>query len=345
MPIPVVCQSCGAKLVAPDAAAGNKVKCKNCQAVIAVPVPAAEEESDFEFVDPATLAPPKPVAAAVPVKPKAKPAVIVEDYDDEDDAPKSKKKSKAALVDDEDDDAPRTSKKAVVAEDDEDDTPRKGKKGKAGKKAAKKKVNPLILVLGGVGALFAVAFLGVMIWYVAVREKDGTAATTKTAADGGLGSIPPKDPLAGWTKHEKPGYTVHFKDSVGPAKAQSGTQQGVKVEGLSAGEGPGSKNGFLMVTTEFPPNIFAVAIQNPRKSLEGGINGMKRDGKVLSEKDITVDGNPGREVRMQQKDGSEGIMRLVLAHNRLYIFGVIEPGITESSETYKTFFDNVKLKS
>ena len=58
MPIPVVCGSCAAKLVAPDAAAGKKVKCRKCQAVIAVPTPAvAEEESDFEFVEPSAVLP------------------------------------------------------------------------------------------------------------------------------------------------------------------------------------------------------------------------------------------------------------------------------------------------
>ena len=114
---------------------------------------------------------------------------------------------------------------------------------------------------------------------------------------------------------------------------------------MTAGEGEGSKNGFLMVTTEFPPAVFDVVVKNPRQALDGGVNGMKRDGKVLSEKDITFDGHPGREVRLQQKDGSEGIMRWVLAHGRLYVFGVIEPGITEASETYKTFFGNVTLKA
>ena len=179
MPIPVVCAACQTKLTAPDASAGKKVKCKNCQAVIAVPEP---EESDFEFVDAAPVPAAKPVAAkhiaakpivaaAVPAKPKpavvstdeyhdefdfdapakkSKSKVVVED--DEDDAPKPKKKSKAAIAPDGgEDDIPKPSKKkkkpAVLDDDedaDEDDAPRKVKKGK--RKPEKKKGNPLIFV-------------------------------------------------------------------------------------------------------------------------------------------------------------------------------------------------------
>ncbi len=308
MPIPVVCAACQTKLVAPDAAAGKKVKCKNCQAVIPVPEP---EESDFEFVDTA----PKPVAAkpiaakpvlavAVPAKPK--PAVVAPgEYHDEfafDQAPKPKKKSKAAIVLDDDEPKPSKKKKAALLddeEDDEDEAPRKGQKGK--RKPEKKKSNALMFVALGVVALMAIGAIGGAVWYFAIRGDQATAATKPGGA-----TAPAKDPLAGWTKYDKPGFSVYFKDSVGAAVPQSVTQAGVKVEGLTAGAEPSSKHGFVMVMNELPPAAFAAILQNPGAAFDGGIRGMLRDGKLLSQKDITFEGHPGREVRLTQKDGSEG---------------------------------------
>lgn len=48
MPIPVACPGCSARLNAPDAAAGKRVKCPKCQALIPVPdtTPAFEEVED-----------------------------------------------------------------------------------------------------------------------------------------------------------------------------------------------------------------------------------------------------------------------------------------------------------
>ncbi len=361
MPIPIACGSCGAKLVAPDAAAGKKVKCKNCQGVIAVPVPVVEEESDFEFVDPASLAAPKPVAAkpvvaaAVPVKAKSKPAVIVEDEnneefdfgaapkkskakvvadDDEDDSPKPKRKSKAVVaLDDDADEAPRKSKKKVVVaedeEDDEDDSPRKGKKGKPGKKAAKQKVNPLIFVLGGVGALFAVGFIGVMIWYVAVREKDGTA--------GGLFGTPYDPPVvvpAGWTQIDTPKYTAHFQDSLGKPKA--GTTE-LRIE-----KEDGKKVRLLEI------NVINAAEATAEKNYETTMSVyVAADGiRSIGQKPANLDGKTGREYKLQDSVlGNKGYCRLVHAHGRLYMLIVLAPDWPEADEMARIFFGSVKLKS
>ena len=343
MPIPVVCGSCGTKLVAPDAAAGKKVKCRKCQAIIPVPEAVAEE---FEFVEDAPVVAAKPLA---PAKPKPKPVVVVDEDEFEfDTAPKKKAKAAIAVDDDEVDETPAPKKKSkpklVRDEDDdeaeEDDAPKS--KNKKGKKPAKKKANPLLLVGIGAVALVAVGFLGTMIWYVAFREKTTTTAGTSiTAAPGGAAA---RDPLAGWTKFDKVGYTAYFKDSLGAPQSISNVQQGVKLETLAVGEGPGSRNGMLAVTTEFQPAAFEVVKKNPSQAFDNGVKGMTRNGTIQSTKDLTVEGNPAREVKMRQNDGSEGIIRMVLAHNRLYIYGVIDPRISETSEVYKTFFENFKLK-
>jgi len=147
MPIPVVCGSCGTKLVAPDAAAGKRVKCKNCQAIIPVPEAVAEE---FEFVEDAPVVVEegegKYESDAAPKK-KVKAAIVVE-ADEDDAAPATKKKSKPKLVRDDDGD-----------EADEDDAPKP--KNKKGKKPAKKKSNPLVLV--GIGAVVAVVAAAVVL--------------------------------------------------------------------------------------------------------------------------------------------------------------------------------------
>lgn len=343
MPIPIVCGSCGTKLVAPDAAAGKKVKCRNCQAIIPVPEAVAEE---FEFVEEAPVIAAKPVA---PAKPKLKPVVVVDEDEGEfefDAAPKKKAKA-AIVVEDDEDEAPAPKKKSkskLIRDDDddpeEDDAPKS--KNKKGKKPAKKKANPLMLVGIGAVALIAVGFLGIMIWYVAFREKSTT--TAGTSIDAAPGGAAAKDPLAGWTKFDKVGYAAYFKDSFGNPEAKSQVQQGVKVESLTVGEGPGSRNGMLAVTTEFQPAVFDVVKKNPSQAFDNGVKGLTRNGTIQSTKDLTVEGNPAREVKMRQNDGSEGIIRMVLAHNRLYIYGVIDPGISETSEVYKTFFENFKLK-
>src|SRR5262245_11675410 len=103
MPISVVCPSCSAKLGAPDAAAGKKVKCPKCQGSIVVPAPKAKP--DFEVVEDEPAPPEKKPAASTPAKPTVKAKAVVADAD-EDDKPK-KKPVKAALEDDEEDEKPK----------------------------------------------------------------------------------------------------------------------------------------------------------------------------------------------------------------------------------------------
>jgi uncharacterized paraquat-inducible protein A len=52
MPIRVVCPSCGASANAPDSAAGKRVRCPKCQAVMSVPADESAE-ADADEVEPA----------------------------------------------------------------------------------------------------------------------------------------------------------------------------------------------------------------------------------------------------------------------------------------------------
>ena len=348
MPIPVACASCGTKLVAPDAAAGKKVKCRNCQSVVAVPTPAVAEESDFEFVEQTPVAPAKPgarpVVAAMPAKPKVKPAMVVDD-DEENDTP-PRKKPRAIMDEDDEDDRPRRSQKksktAVIRDDedddsDEDDAPRKS--NRKGKKPAKKKTNPLVFAGLGVVALLAVGFLGVMVWYVAGRDKATTAGTNVSAAPGG--PVPPADPLAGWTRHDKVTFSAYFKDSLGkPLVSGSFDQLGPKTESVNA-VNVRTRQIISVTVAAMPSDLFAHWKADPPNRFKPAVSPGHT---VLSSKEITVYGHYGRELNLRTKDGQTSVERAVMAYDRLYLYSASEPDMTDQSEFCRTFLDNFKIK-
>lgn len=87
MSISVVCPACSAKLNAPDAAAGKRVKCPKCQGPVTVP--------EEYFIDPEP-AEPTPAAGAAD-EPEDRPRRKSRTQDDEDvDRPRKKKKKKPA---------------------------------------------------------------------------------------------------------------------------------------------------------------------------------------------------------------------------------------------------------
>ncbi|MBY0456844.1 MAG: zinc-ribbon domain-containing protein, partial [Gemmataceae bacterium] len=161
MPIPVQCRECSARLNAPDAAAGKKVKCPKCGSPLTVP--AAEPEPEFEEVD-------EPDAADEP-------------------APKPKKKTAKAAVADDEDDRPKKSKKDRDDED-EDDRPRPKKKGAKGKKKAKSGGGMVFALVGVV--LLVVVGGGLAYWFTRPKAPevaqggggDGTGGENKPGPDG-----------------------------------------------------------------------------------------------------------------------------------------------------------------
>ncbi|MBY0456254.1 MAG: hypothetical protein K2V38_02835 [Gemmataceae bacterium] len=170
MPIPVVCPGCAAKLNAPDAAAGKKVKCPKCQSPITIP--AAVAAPQFEVVED-EAEPTSPVKKA-PVK------AVSADAGDEDEKPRGKKIK--ADEDREDDEPPRKKKKKVAAvadDEDEDEKPRKKKKKKA---AAGGGSSLARNVIGGVVLVVLVGVAGV-IFYNKLGKKEETASNTPPGGD------------------------------------------------------------------------------------------------------------------------------------------------------------------
>jgi|GEM_PF-6883671 len=142
MPIRLTCSACNKPMQAPDTAAGKRVKCPNCQAVVSVPAaaPAAPPPSARPAAPP--VPPPAPQAAVPPPPAPAAAAAAAAPANDNpfgfDDAPVKKPKAASRADRDEDEDE-RPSKKRGRdrrdrddRDDDEDwegEAPRKGAKG------------------------------------------------------------------------------------------------------------------------------------------------------------------------------------------------------------------------
>ena len=346
MPVPIACTICGAKYVAPDAATNRKVKCKECRSSIAVPIPAVAEESGYEIVDPRPVVVAKPVMAvprpkAIPVPPAevGKPEMRVE----EDDVPRNRKRTKPdheAVDDDRDYVAPRKTRNR-------------------GKKAATAKGNPIIFVIVGFAALVVVGVVGGAVWYVAIRDEKQNAAGTMVpvppASPNRTGGSPgpfvpvvqpePETPPApvGWTKYSRPSFIVCFKDSIGTPEPRKENRNDTKLDGLSVGTGTDATNAMMILSTEMKPDVYKFLLTNPSQILDK-MESIGGGGTLIYRKQISIEGNFGREIKHAQKNGVESVFRIVLAHNRIYTFGFFESKITPSSETYRMFFDSVKLK-
>lgn len=186
MPIPVVCPGCAVKLNAPDAAAGQRLKCPKCKA--AITVPESEPEPQFEVVEEEPVPKPKPAAKSKAVveldnedepKPKKKPSKpVVELDDDDEDEPKPKKKAKAVARnedDDEDEERPRKKKRRDDEDDDEDEKPRKKKK-----KAAGGDVNLIRNIVGAVVLVILLVVVGFVYWNKFGKKDDDTAPSTNS---------------------------------------------------------------------------------------------------------------------------------------------------------------------
>jgi DNA-directed RNA polymerase subunit RPC12/RpoP len=158
MPISVLCGACSAKLNAPDAAAGKKVKCPKCGSPLVIPVPS----NDFEVVEDEPA--PKPTTA------KAKPKPVLLEEDDEDNAPPPKK----------------AGKKPVVVDDEEEveDAPKPKKKKSKGKTKKAAGNNLPFLIGGGVLGLALVGFL--VYWFVLREPQVAKAPDTKPPGDSGV---------------------------------------------------------------------------------------------------------------------------------------------------------------
>jgi phage FluMu protein Com len=322
MPITVVCRSCSARLNAPDTAAGKRVKCPKCAAVLTVPAPTAADD-DFEVVD------------DEPAPPKRRPAVVDDDADEDDDRP-PRKRSRRGEEDDED----------------EDDRPRPKKK--KGKKAAPK--SNLLLILGIGGGILLVAVVGVVL--AVVWNKDETAkATGNPSGDPGVVRPTPyprpgpagDQPNPDWEVFEQPAFRIQVPKGGQPP------QRNAQAEGAVTGQFPGGQvwakagptgTAYLMFVLPMPAQLKQeldrdrdAAMRNFAAGMAAGVPGAN----VVSNTEVTINGQAGRQLVVNVGPG-KSVMRFHLGASAIVGANVVGPVQDENDPQAKPFFDSFQPK-
>jgi len=136
-------------------------------------------------------------------------------------------------------------------------------------------------------------------------------------------------------------YSVSFKE--GGKKVE--TKQDIPtpvgklimhVHGYEYGNGDGA---LMVLYNDYPPALLA---GGAKLLLDGAVKGVSTKGKLMSDKAITVEGNPGREIRIDVASVPL-TMRVFLVKNRMYQLMVTgKPEVVSAQDTQK-FFDSFKL--
>lgn len=166
MSIPVVCPSCSAKLNAPDAAAGKKVKCPKtgCGAYIEVSEPM---DSGFEEVEENTA--PKPAT-----KKTVKATVIASQTPEKSDRNQDLRED--------DDELPRSKRRKD--DDKTENRPRKKKRKKSGGNS------PLIMSGIAAGGILIIALVGFGIYKLTAKDSKPDSAASSSSTGAGASSNP-----------------------------------------------------------------------------------------------------------------------------------------------------------
>jgi hypothetical protein len=341
MPIAVLCPTCSARLNAPDASAGKKVKCPKCRNPMIIPGPAAAP------VPPPP--PPRPAPAAPPPAPAPAPPAGALPFDF-DAAASSGRKTGRRPPDPEaldlDDNEPPPARRGPGGrkpsrprdEDDEDDRPRRRQPARTGGPPL-----VLILVLVGVLGLFCVGGVGVGAYFLFVEKDDTTAGTAKATAPHGGGTAKAAVP-AGW-KEFRPadgGFRAYF-----PSEP---TRKGAA--GLTIYSSQSSQQKVLcqlLVT-----RLSDVPAGERSDVVDEVVNGMARapGARQLSRQDVRLAGQPATEVVIELPDAAvkgpkraggkaQLVARILKTDTTVYAMTIsnTEPG-RPSDALVNGFFDN-----
>ena len=355
MPITVSCPKCQARLTAPDAAAGKRVKCAKCQNLIAIP----ENAPGFEVVEgpPAKSGPvaaarratpiePPPLAAARPVEAR-KP---VDDDDEEEDDRPVRKRSRED--DDEDNDRPRGRSRSRDDEDEDDDRPVK-KKGGAGR--------VLMFVALGVVLLLTLGVLAGAGYYLLGPKGDTTRATG--TSDGvldfsGRATGPALNPLGPtWVSFEGPeqNFVAKFPTAVpektDPLAQITDPEQRKFAEMIGKIDMWARTDGGKTYSLTVREIGFVVPPAQVRQMLDGigtmTANAGGPGGKMTQVNSSNGDwkGYPYKQVTLQKPTGQIVIVRAIIAKATLYVLNVEgDSGLTASDKAVAEFFDGFEPK-
>lgn len=99
------------------------------------------------------------------------------------------------------------------------------------------------------------------------------------------------------------------------------------------------KTSFLVSYTDFPEKLHVSPTDKLYDDARNG--GLGKDGKLLQEKSITVEGFPGREIQAEKSDGKIFFVdRYFLAANRMYQVAVVVPMQDQASTNISYFLDS-----
>ena len=105
---------------------------------------------------------------------------------------------------------------------------------------------------------------------------------------------------------------------------------------------------YGIITTEYPDSIInssnTEVLQNFfRNSIDGAVNNV--NGKLISESTIDIDGFPGREIKVNFRDGLAVIkMRMYLVNNKIFTLQTITKTENDLNKSIDKFMNSFKLK-
>lgn len=341
MSIAVVCPSCSAKLNAPDAAAGKRVKCPKCQNTILVPEILPEAEP-FEVVEDE----PPPVKAPTRVRAD----VSDEDDDDRDQKPRKKLAKAQRNEEDEDDDRPR-------------------------KKSAASNAN---LIRNIIGVAVLIPLLGVAGYIFYDRFKgDNEKKTTKAPSEPTPSNPPAIIPLPGEQGGPIPAGGPPVMPPAPPGKFQPiGTpgqpttltspsgfkitfpgrylidqpRQSIQDEigypiRMYVGEPAGqSLQLFAAAAVELPADATA---DEKKKAYDSVIRTLlEQDGnkvEIVSRQNVMAGGRTWEEIKVRERKKMIGTTRLLQTDTGIFLLLVLDDGEAERTDAAKKFFDSFEL--
>lgn len=259
MPLSISCPGCGVTLKVPDAAAGKAVSCPKCKAAMTVPVAVADPE--FEVVNDEPVSQPARIAMAHPVKPKSKPAVVLDD--------------------DEDVDRPRRRpRRELEGEEDFDERPRQTKRGK------KKGIAAWVWPVAGVTAFLVLSVVG----YLAFGRGGSLFGP---AAPPGWTRV--RESSGGFIVF-MPGVAGRVNVTV---NNQKGDQVGVYSWFSQHTDGTHVRVTSSKVPAGFTPGVSPDELFDHLKKYEGGFQAPWAS--IVSKTPLTLDGKPALEMRVKPK--------------------------------------------
>lgn len=309
----VACSSCSHELRAPASLLGKRVRCPMCQATFTA-------RSDETPSQPSGQREESRWSAIREERKRVK-------YDD---VPEEPRRRPARAYDDYEEDRPRKRRPVSRHEDEEDRPRRKKKKGGSGWLIATGIVLLVLFVGGGVAAI---------IWSVGSKGSS-TPFSLTPAANSPFGSTP-------WTTFTIPDGKA---SALMPGRPRLQTQP-MNVPGagfitlrLHLLEAPGKDVGFALGYCDYPLHMMRGA--NIEMMLDGARDGAVRNvnGTLVSENQINVQGNSGREIHATIPQGDLRA-RFFIVGNRMYMLMAIEGRGESIPEADRTrFFDSFQLR-